>query len=60
MLKYVIGPMAADKFLDTFFPVNELPNLDAVPEFEPNSYHNTINHKTELHAYIPFVSEHFW
>ena len=58
MSKYIIKPIPTKIFLDTFFPVNELSNLDAVPKFEPNCYHNIVNLPNEQNMYIPFVSEH--
>jgi hypothetical protein len=60
MSKYIIGPMAADIFLDTFFPKNELFNLDDVPNFLPHCYKNTIHPSSEALAYLPFVSKHVW
>lgn len=58
MSKYIIGPMATEDFLNTFFPVNELVDLDTVPGFEPHCYYDTVICLKEPQAYTPFVSKH--
>jgi hypothetical protein len=60
MFKYIVGPMPAQEFLDTFFPVEKLFNLDTIPQFEPGCYTETIDNQFEVNAYNPFVSEQFW
>jgi hypothetical protein len=39
-----------------FFPIGELPGLDAVPLFMPGCYCRTVTTKKEKAAYNPFVS----
>ena len=54
--KYLVGPMPVQQFLDDFFPISELPDLAAIPQFEPKCYGRTIRAKKEKNAYRPFVS----
>lgn len=56
MAKFLVGPMPAQLFLDTFFPTGELSNLDDVPSFEPDCYSDVFTSKYETHTYVPFVS----
>jgi hypothetical protein len=61
MSKYIIGPMPAEEFLDTFFPKNELHNLGDIPDFDLESkcFNGTVNTRLELNAYNVFVSALF-
>jgi hypothetical protein len=56
MKRYLVGPMPVQEFLDDFFPIGELPGLDAVPPFTPGCYRRTVAAKKETAAYNPFVS----
>ena len=56
MKKYLIGPMPIEQFLDSFFPISQLPSLDNLPRFIPGHYHDVIKAKLECDAYDPFVS----
>jgi hypothetical protein len=56
MKKYLVGPMPIQQFLDSFFPISQLPSLDDLPIFIPGLYHNVIKAKLECNAYDPFVS----
>ena len=56
MKRYLVGPMPVQEFLDDFFPIGELPGLDAVPLFTPGCYRRTVTAKKEAAAYKPFVS----
>ena len=56
MKRYLVGPMPVQEFLDDFFPIGELPGLDAVPLFTPGCYGRTVIAKKETAAYNPFVS----
>jgi hypothetical protein len=53
---YIVGPMPAQQFLDDFFPVDDIPDLDSVPLFTPGCYDSTVEAKKEILAYKPFVS----
>jgi hypothetical protein len=55
--KYLIGPMPVQLFLDSFFPIGQLPSLDGLPSFKPGHYHDVVEAKSESGAYDPFVSE---
>jgi hypothetical protein len=58
MSKFLVGPMPPDKFLDDFFPVDDLlPGLNTVPGFVDNCYRNTVIARKETRAYMPFVSQ---
>jgi hypothetical protein len=61
MSKYIIGPMPAQEFLDTFFPKNELHNLGDIPDFDPKSkcFDGTVNTRYEPSSYDVFVSALF-
>ena len=56
MKKYLVGPMPTQQFLDSFFPISQLPSLDNLPRFIPGHYHDVIKAKLECDAYDPFVS----
>lgn len=56
MVKYLVGPMPAQQFLDEFFPVSKLPGLDTVPCFTQGCYDNTVKSIKEKDSYKPFVS----
>jgi hypothetical protein len=45
--KYLVGLMPVQQFLDDFFPISELPDLAAIPQFEPKCYGRTIRAKKE-------------
>jgi len=54
--KYLVGPMPADKFLDKFFPVGKLSDLDRASRFTPNCYRRTVEAERETRSYKHFVS----
>ena len=54
--KYLARSMPAQQFLDDFFPVHKIPNLNRVLEFMPNCYKQTTEAKKEKKAYKPFIS----
>jgi len=56
MEKYLVGPMPVQQFLDAFFPVKKLPHLSNIPQFKSGNYNITIQAKSEINAYNPFVS----
>jgi hypothetical protein len=56
MPKYIVGPMPPQQFLDEFFPINKLPDLDNVPGFSPGCYKRVSEFEYEIEAYLPFVS----
>ena len=56
MEKYLVRPMPIQQFLDEYFPISKLPNLDAVPLFSPGCYHDTVSTANETSSYKPFVS----
>ena len=56
IVPYLLGPMPAQKFLDDFFPVNDIPDLASVPPFRPGCYGDTVKANKELLMYHPFVS----
>ena len=56
MKKYLVGPMPAQEFLNDFFPIGELPDLDSVSLFNPGCYDRVVKAKKEKRAYKPFVS----
>jgi hypothetical protein len=53
--KYLVGPMPIQQFLDSFFPISELPSL-GVFDFKPGHYDSVVSAKSEGDAYDPFVS----
>ena len=59
MEKYLVGPMPIQQFLDEYFPISKLPNLDAVPLFSPGCYHDTVSAANETSSYKPFVSLYY-
>ena len=56
MPKYIVGPMPPQQFLDDFFPIDKLPDLDQVPCFSPGCYKRVSEIESEIDAYLPFVS----
>jgi hypothetical protein len=58
MARFLVGPMPARQFLNDFFLISKLPNLNAVPPFKHHCYSHTIAVKTtEILAYEPFISQ---
>jgi len=43
--KYLVGPMPAQEFLDTFFLASKLSRLNQIPVFTPGCYRWTVNAK---------------
>jgi len=56
MEKYLVGPMPVQQFLNAFFPVKNLPYLSNIPRFKRGNYNTTVQAKTEINTYDPFVS----
>jgi hypothetical protein len=54
--KYLVGPMPAQEFLDTFFPASKLPGLNHIPVFTLGCYRRTVKAKKETCSYKHFVS----
>lgn len=57
--KYLVGPMPIQQFLDSFFPISQLPSLDDLPSFLPGHYDKVLKAKLECDAYDPFVSHNY-
>ena len=56
MAKYLVGPMPIQQFLDEFFPISKLPELDKVPLFSSGCYDDTVCAERETGSYNHFVS----
>jgi hypothetical protein len=56
MVKYLVGPMPIQQFLDEFFPISELPKLDKVPLISSRCYDDTVSAKKGTGSYNNFVS----
>ena len=58
MKKYIVGPMPAQKFLDKFFPVNDIPLFHRAlsRNFVRGCYEKTLKAAKEEDMYEPFVS----
>ena len=56
---YLLGPMPAQAFLDSFFPKGSLPGLSALPAFIEGCYTCVINSQSETLTYDPFVGLFF-
>jgi hypothetical protein len=56
MAKYLVGPMPIQQFLDEFFPISKLPELDKVPLFSSGCYDDTVCAEKETGSYNSFVS----
>jgi hypothetical protein len=59
MKTYIVGPMPAQRFLDDFFPTEELPDLATVPSFVEDCYADAVSVAREPLSYAPFVSQIF-
>lgn len=58
MTGYFTGPMLVNEFLATFLPETHIPDYrPASTQFRRGAFKKTIEARTELQAYTPFVSQ---
>jgi len=56
MEKFFVGPMPAQEFLDTFFPMDKLRKRgERGHRFSPGCFQETVSAECERDAYDPFV-----
>ena len=55
MKRYFIGPMPAQKFLDKFFPLQDINTSLREKVFVSGDYDEVVSWTTETQAYSPFV-----